>query len=126
MSTHEHNGIYTRKTIIVPADLAPTARAAAVALAGSAAAGMWETALSADGREPATHYVSSGAIELPFVAPLTDGALLFELAQRAGLTLDADQCAALVAGALISDDEPLTAIRDAGLQFVAASDADTP
>ena len=31
-----------------------------------------------------------------------------------------------VAGARISDDEPLTAIRDAGLQFVAASDADTP
>lgn len=31
-----------------------------------------------------------------------------------------------VAGARVSVDEPLAAVRDAGLQFVVTSDADTP
>lgn len=122
MNTHEHNGMYTRKTIIVPADLAPTARAVAVELAGSAAAGMWEVALSADGCEPATHYVSAGMVEDTFVAPMTDAALMFELAQQLGAEVTAEQCEALVTAADVSGEEPFEVFARLGLQLISPAE----
>ncbi len=48
--------MYTQKTMILPAAVAPLARSLAYAMAGEAAAGMWTVGLSADGVE-ATHYI---------------------------------------------------------------------
>jgi hypothetical protein len=44
-------------TLIVPADGVDLARQLAVAFGGGT---MWQTRLSADGQDPATHYISSG------------------------------------------------------------------
>jgi hypothetical protein len=50
------------RTIIIPASVQPNARALCKGLAGIAGDGMFTTGLSATGKAPATHYVSSGPI----------------------------------------------------------------
>lgn len=65
---------YTYRTIIVPAAFQQLAQALCEAAAeGDAGKGMFTTGLSADGSEPATHYISSGPIFDSFadLLPLT-------------------------------------------------------
>lgn len=65
---------YTHRTIIVPAAFQQLAQALCAAAAeGDAGKGMFTTGLSADGTEPASHYISSGLIYESFadLLPLT-------------------------------------------------------
>ena len=64
---------WINRTMIVPAEHVDLARALAEGISGPAGAGMWTTGLSADGTEPATHYISAGLIEDTFASllPLT-------------------------------------------------------
>ena len=65
---------YTHRTIIVPAAFQALAQGLCEAAAeGDAGKGMLTTGLSADGTEPATHYISSGPIyeSLADLLPLT-------------------------------------------------------
>ena len=64
---------WINRTMIVPSEHVDLARALAEGISGPAGAGMWTTGLSADGTEPATHYISAGLIEDAFAAllPLT-------------------------------------------------------
>lgn len=65
---------YTHRTIIVPAAFQQLAQALCEAAAeGDTGKGMFTTGLSADGSEPATHYISSGPIFDSFadLLPLT-------------------------------------------------------
>lgn len=71
---------YVHRTIIVPAAFQQLAQALCEAAAeGDAGKGMFITALSPTGVEPATHYISSGHIEdvfasiLPLTTITTDG-----------------------------------------------------
>src|SRR5690554_4528736 len=91
--------MYVNRTMIVPAHLAPIARAMAEAVAGPPGAGMWTTGLSADGSEP-THYVSSGPIAAEFAALLIDGHALHE---AAGGQVPLDTCLELVATSEVVD-----------------------
>lgn len=63
------------RTIIVPATHASKGRQLGreVDVHGE---GMFTTALSSDGLEPATHYVSSGMIDDQFASALSDGLML--------------------------------------------------
>ena len=65
--------IYTNLTIIIPAAAQALAQGLCVAAAGEAGAGMFTTGLSATGEAPATHFISSGAIETQFadILPLS-------------------------------------------------------
>ena len=65
--------MWINRAMIVPAEHIDLARALAEGISGPAGAGMWTTGLSADGAEPATHYISAGLIEDTFAAllPLT-------------------------------------------------------
>ena len=64
---------WINRTMIVPAEHVDLARALAEGISGPAGAGMWTTGLSADGTEPATHFISAGLIEDTFadLLPLT-------------------------------------------------------
>ena len=65
---------YPHRTIIVPAAFQQLAQALCEAAAeGGAGKGMFTTGLSETGTEPATHYISSGAIfdDLAALLPLT-------------------------------------------------------
>jgi len=56
------------RTMILPAADAPLARDIASTLSPVGGSNMWLTGLSADGNEPATHYVSTGLIGPEFAA----------------------------------------------------------
>ena len=52
--------------MIVPADQVEFARSMSAAIAGLSGTGMWTAQLSASGKGPATHYVSTGYIDADF------------------------------------------------------------
>lgn len=70
---------WAKVTIIVPATHVDQAREIGAAL-DSAGVGMYTTALSPSGAEPATHYVSSGLVSDAFVYLLENYELLYQSA----------------------------------------------
>lgn len=103
--------------MIVPAALAPLARALAEGLAGEAGAGMWQAALAPEGSSEPTHYISTGMIEDQFLACVTDANALYAACQAAGADVTQAQCDALVAGSDVSADDPFAAMGRLGLSF---------
>ena len=125
------------RTIIVPATLAESARAACAALAGPGGSNMFTTPLSPTGEAPPTHYISSGLIEEPFadLLPLTsvsyaeDGtpftetrpgnvALTVQLAADAGLPLTEAEVSALLSAVDVSAQSAQDALTLRGLRMV--------
>lgn len=125
---------YIFRTIIVPAHFQALAQGLCEAAAeGDAGKGMFTTGLSADGTEPATHYVSSGPIAAEFgdLLPLTtfdeegvpttrpgDVATVEAIADQAGITLPAGTIAALFAAIDVTEQEPFTVMARLGVQIV--------
>lgn len=105
------------RTLIVAAIDAPLAREIAASF-GPGGAGMWTTALSADGTEPATHYISSGYIPEQFANLLTDPVGVYEAATAQGVTTTQDAVDDIFANADISDEEPFSAMARLGLVIV--------
>lgn len=94
---------WVTRTIIVPAAYVDGARAACEALAGAGGSGMYTVPLSPTGEAPATHWVSSGAIDQEFADLLDSPAALSAVATAAGL--DPAPLRAIVAAADITDLE---------------------
>ena len=131
---------WTHRTIIVPAAFQQLAQGLCAAAAeGDAGVGMFTTGLSATGTEPATHYISSGAIfdDLAALLPLTtvepstdDGepdmvterpgnvAFVEGLAAQAGITLPPGTIAALFDALDVSEQGPFEAVARLGLVMV--------
>ena len=125
---------YTHRTIIVPAAFQQLAQGLCEAAAeGDAGTGMFTTGLSADGAEPATHYISSGPIYESFadLLPLTtfdedgqpttrpgDVATVEAIADQAGITLPAGTIAALFAAIDVTELDPWAAMARLGVQIV--------
>ena len=131
---------YTHRTIIVPAAFQSLAQALCEAAAeGDAGKGMLTMGLSADGTEPATHYISAGYIEDTFagILPLTTITPAAEMgepptieirpgnvefvggiATQAGITLPAGTIAALFDAIDVSEQDAYEAMDRLGLQFV--------
>lgn len=97
-------------TIIIPASLAPLARALGAGLS-PAGAGMFVTPLY-DATNTITHYISSGWIGEEFGTLITDADLLFEACAGAATI---EQCTALVSQSTVSTDEPHSLIATMGL-----------
>lgn len=106
---------YIHRTFIVPADLAPLARQLTVAIAGAAGEGMFTTPLSADGNEPATHFISSGMIEDTFVEMLASPEALYQMADEYA---SLEQCTDLLERSDISEDSEQDAMDRLGLTMV--------
>lgn len=118
-----------KRTMIVPAALAPLGRALAAGLSPGGV-GMFVTGLSPTGAEPATHYVSSGLINGEFDGVLQDANLLHAACVAKGAQVTLAQCQALVTGSDVSggvliDDEgreytetPWMAFERLGLRLV--------
>jgi len=125
---------YTHRTIICPAAFQALAQGLCEAAAeGDAGKGMFTTGLSADGTEPASHYISSGPIATEFgdLLPLTsfdeegapttrpgDVATVEAIAAQAGIDLPAGTIAALFAAIDVTEQEPFTAMARLGVQIV--------
>lgn len=128
--------IYTNLTIILPKAAQALAQRLCVAAAGEAGAGMFTTGLSATGEAPATHFISSGAVETQFadilpVATITvlDGVetltpaagdldAVLGLAAAAGVPVDLATVEGLFAALDVSEQPPFTAMERLGLQIV--------
>ena len=125
---------YIFRTIIVPAEFQQLAQALCEAAAeGDAGKGMFTTGLSADGTEPATHYISSGPIAAEFgdLLPLTtfdaegepttrpgDVATVDVIATQAGFTLPQGTIAALFDAIDVTELDPWAAMARMGVQIV--------
>lgn len=106
---------YTFRTMIVPASLAPLARALAAGLSPEAGAGMWEVALAPEGAPEPTYYISTGMIDEQFVGAVSDAGVLYAACQAAGAGVTLEQCQALVSGSDVSDDSAQVAMGRLGL-----------
>jgi len=130
---------YTHRTIILPAAYQQLAQALCEAAAeGDAGKGMFTTGLSADGAEPASHYISSGPIYESFadLLPLTtveyeqeDSAettrpgnveVVEAIALQAGFTLPPGTIAALFDAIDVTELGPWAAMARLGLVMVQA------
>lgn len=100
------------RSLIVAAQDAPLARDIARTIGGIAGDGMWTTALSADGSEPATHYISTGLIAPEFAAMVPCAAWEWQQPQgEPGAWVQTGYVAgnaAMVAAACAQAEEPLT------------------
>ncbi len=133
---------WTHHTIIVPAAFQQLAQALCEAAAeGGAGKGMFTTGLSETGTEPATHYISSGAIfdDLAALLPLTtvtqtvneegeasttettrpgNVAVVEGLAAQAGITLPPGTIAALFDAIDVTELGPWNAMARLGVHIV--------
>lgn len=128
--------LYTDLTIILPAAAQALARALCEAAAGESGAGMFVTGLSATGEAPATHFISSGAIESKFadILPLStittvdevttvergagDLAAVVQLAADAGVAVDMDTVGGLFAALDVTAQDPFAAMARLGLMLL--------
>lgn len=104
------------RTMIVPADLAPLARALAAGLSPGGV-DMFLVPLSPTGAEPATHYVSTGYIGQQFAEAIASPETLHAACVEAGASVTLEQCAALIAQSDVSEDDPFTAFERVGVRL---------
>ena len=130
--------LWSFRTLIVTAADAPLARDIAVTLSPEGGKNMWLAGLSADGMEPATHYVSTGAISPEFAALMPDQtweqdedgnwtmtastpgdpAMLDQMCQDAGMSVNFFQIQLLFINSDVTEQEPQVAFSRLGLQIV--------
>ena len=128
--------LYTNLTIILPAAAQALAQGLCVAAAGEAGAGMFTTGLSPTGEAPATHFISSGAIEAKFAAILPIGTVtmvdevttversagdidaVLGLAADAGVAVDMDTVGGLFAALDVTTQEPFIAMERLDLRLL--------
>ena len=126
---------WTHRSIIVAADQRDLAAQLCAVLAGAGGSNMFTTPLSADGAEPATHYISAGMIEDNFAALLPLDAMVDDVWTRiyAGLPetivqlynatdnppVTLAQVQAVFAEADVSEEDPHAAIARLGLMTLA-------
>jgi len=84
-----------------------------VQLSGDVHASMWSQGLSADGSEPATHYINSGLVRVELAACLDDAQTL---ATATGCTLE--QAQGLLSQADVSSEDPLAVMARMGMQAI--------
>lgn len=124
------------RTMIVPTANVELAREIAASF-GPGGANMWTTPLSADGNEPASHYISSGYVpaEFAYLVPCQtweyvgdawvetasepgDPIAVYNLAVEAGIICTQDDIDDLFAAADVTAQEPFVAMGRLGVQIV--------
>lgn len=121
----------TFMTIVVPAEHVDTARATCAA-AAPGGHGMFTTALSADGSEPATHYISSGLLDDTWQAAMSNpdmlyaGAVAGAEAQGIPYTATYQEMLAAFASSDVSLDPPFDALARLGLKLTEGVIAPAP
>lgn len=125
------------RNLIVPAANVDLARAIAASF-GPGGSGMWTTPLSANGLDPASHYISSGFVpeQFAYMVPCQtweqdedgvwtlvssepgDPVAVYEAASAAGVSTTQAEVDALFAAADVTTQEPFVAMGRLGLTIV--------
>lgn len=128
------------RTLIIPASQVELARQIAASF-GPGGVGMWTTELSADGTEPATHFISTGFIpeQFAFMVPCQtwtqdeegvwtqtssepgNPEAVYEAATAQGVDCTLADIEAVFAAADVTEQEPFIAMSRLGLQIVQRS-----
>ena len=111
------NDGYTFATLVVTAANAPAARALSAGLS-SGGIGMFTAALSATGKAPATHYVSTGYFVAEYMDALASADALYAKATEQGATVSLALCQKLINESDVSDENPFNMFDRMGLQLV--------
>lgn len=124
---------WVHRCMIVPTEHVGLARVLCETLAGPGGAGMFTTALSPTGTEPATHWISAGLISAEFASllPLTtfpidaepiytpgNPEVVAQMAQANGMQTTAEEVQALYDVSDITDEDAFSAMARLGLQIV--------
>ena len=125
---------WVHRCMIVPTEHVELARVLCETLAGPGGAGMFTTAISATGDDPATHYISSGLIESDFadLLPLIEFPadadpvihpgqpdLITQMATDQGMGVTVDEVQALLASVDVTEQPPTDALDRLGLRLSA-------
>ena len=124
------------RTLILTAEVTPLAQQIAATLS-PAGTNMWTTGLSADGAEPATHFISTGYIGEDFAHMVpcqtweqADGQwtqtgsvpgspeAVYQACVAAGMEVTLAEIEAVFAAADVTEQEPFTAMGRLGLQII--------
>lgn len=111
---------YVDLTRMVPAAIAPTARALCGALAGTPGTGELTTGLVPVGSPPGTEptwYITGGPIEDVFAEAMKDPVVMFSYCQALGLPTTAEDCIDLLGACVIDDRPPLDVMAEMGLEL---------
>lgn len=108
---------YKFATLVVTSDNAPAARALSAGLS-EGGVGMFTAALSADGSEPATHYVSTGWFVDEYIDALESADSLYAKAQEKEAPVTLALCEKLIGESDISAENPFSVFDRMGLQLV--------
>lgn len=124
---------WQHRCMIVPTEHVELARVLCETLAGPGGAGMFTTALSATGDDPATHYISSGLIEsdfadlLPLIELPADADpvihpgqpdLIIQMATTQGMGVTVNEVQALLAAVDVTEQAPAEAMDRLGVRMV--------
>lgn len=83
---------------------------------------MFVVPLSADGSEPATHYISSGLIDEDFAALLASPQAMHDGLAQIGIDVPLQQCEGILSAADVSTESGHDAMARLGLMFVEVSE----
>jgi len=114
---------WQHRTLIVPIDLAEPARAACMALTGSASEGLFTTPLYPESGTEATHAISSGYIAGEYADLLPCGdqpgntEALLALLEGVEFPITIDELAGMLAMIDISEEEPYAVMARLGLSL---------
>ena len=111
------------RTFIVTAADAPLARDIAALTGGGS--GMFVTALSPTGADPATHYVSTGLVPDAFAAACDypgDADAVYKLCKSCGLPVTLAKIKTLLKNSDVTQQEPFAAFERLGLQLIQPAD----
>ena len=109
---------YIFRTMIVPRDKAQMARDIAVALAPVGGAGMWTTGLSPTGQNPATHFISTGAVGSEFAGCLSDANILLAACESVEYATTLQDLEDLLAACDVTEEPPFDAMARLGLTLI--------
>jgi len=112
---------YVHRCLIVPVAYVDAARQLAALAAGPAGEGMFIVPLSADGQEPATHYISVGPVGEDMAVLLESGDNVYaaiDAATEGNSPYTLEQCRALIDSCDISEDAADVALARLGLQVM--------
>lgn len=107
---------YKFATLVVTAANAPAARALSAGLS-SGGIGMFTAALSADGKNPATHYVSTGYFASEYMDALASADALYAKAVEKGAPVTLAQIQKLYSESDISEENPFAVFDRLNLQL---------
>ena len=108
---------WTHRTLVVPAVIVDQCRALCAA-ATPAGDGMFTTALSPTGDEPATHYISSGLLDADFAALLESPEAMLAGLTALDIAVDLATCQAILSASDVSEDEGHAALERMGLLMI--------